>query len=101
MSQLDTAINALDLIMAVAQVANKNSAVAVNLGIPGLANARLTVVEPKRIVPGRQGRMRAAPGARRCASPRYDLRRTSIPGLSILATTKLQLAIEGASEPSG
>lgn len=50
MSQLDTAINALDLIMAVAQVANKNSAVAVNLGIPGLANARLTVVEPKRIV---------------------------------------------------
>lgn len=34
MSQLDTAINALDLIMAVAQVANKNSAVAVNLGIP-------------------------------------------------------------------
>ncbi len=98
MSQLDTAINALDLIMAVAQVANKNSAVAVNLGIPGLANARLTVVEPKRIVSGPPGQDES--GAWRTEVRQSQVRLTADIDsgfLSILATTKLQLAIEGAS----
>ncbi|HBO2527970.1 type 4b pilus Flp biogenesis protein TadG [Pseudomonas aeruginosa] len=98
MSQLDTAINALDLIMAVAQVANKNSAVAVNLGIPGLASARLTVVEPKRIVSGPPGQDES--GAWRTEVRQSQVRLTADIDsgfLSILATTKLQLAIEGAS----
>ncbi|MFU3250081.1 TadG family pilus assembly protein [Pseudomonas paraeruginosa] len=97
-SQLDTAINALDLIMAVAQVANKNSAVAVGLGIPGLANVRVTVIEPKRVVSGPPGR--DAAGAWRTEVKQAQLRLTADIDsgfLSILATTKLQLAIEGAS----
>lgn len=55
MSQLDTAINALDLIIAVAQITNKNSAIAANLGISGSANVRLTAVGSKRIISGPPG----------------------------------------------
>ena len=54
-AQLNVRINALDFIMATAQVVNKNSAVAVNLGIPGLTNVQLTVVDPLVTVVGPPG----------------------------------------------
>ncbi|VFT48012.1 protein TadG [Pseudomonas aeruginosa] len=99
MSQLDTAINALDLIMAVAQVANKNSAVRCEPGHPRIGQMpRLTVVEPKRIVSGPPGQDES--GAWRTEVRQSQVRLTADIDsgfLSILATTKLQLAIEGAS----
>lgn len=54
-AQLTGRINALDLIMSTAQVVNRNNAVAVNLGINGLTNAQLTVVDPLITVVGPPG----------------------------------------------
>jgi len=54
-AQLNGRINPLDLIMATAQAVNQNHAVAVNLGLPGISNVQLTVVDPMMAVRGPPG----------------------------------------------
>lgn len=52
-------VNALDLVMATLMLANRNSAVALNLGIPNVLGISLNVIQPPQLVagglPGTQG----------------------------------------------
>lgn len=52
---LNTSVNLFDLLMTTAELANKNSAVALNLGVPNVASAKLSVIQPPQIAVGQPG----------------------------------------------
>lgn len=97
-SQLGVNINALDLLLATAQIANKNTAVSVNLGLPGLANASLRVIDPLMVTVGPPGQDASGNWRTQIKQSQVKLSVDVAPSLlGLVSTAPLTLSVDSAA----
>lgn len=97
-SQLTANVNAMDLIVGTAQAVNENSAVNVALGITGLSNVSLRVIDPKKTVLGPPGQDLSGNWRTEVKESQVKLTLDIAPSLlSLLGTTPISLSIDSAT----
>lgn len=97
-SKLTANVNAMDIIMGTAQAANQNSAVSVGLGISGLSNVSLRVIDPKKTVIGPPGQDLSGNWRTEVKESQVKLTLDIAPSLlSLLGTTPISLSVDSAT----
>jgi len=97
-SQLSGNVSALDMIVATAQTINQNSAVNVALGLTGLTNAQLRVIDPKRTAVGPPGLDLSGNWRTEVKESQVKLTLDIAPSLlGLLGTTPISLSVDSAT----